>query len=76
MLRPVLDCCKCKTSPQGIGKELYEAMEEFVVNEKARRIYIDTSSTAPYTAARTFMNIMVSVWLRCSKIFIGLVMTK
>jgi hypothetical protein len=25
-----------------------------VVKEKARRIYIDTSSTAPYTPARTF----------------------
>ena len=43
-----------KLSRNGIGKKLHEAMEEFVVNEKARRIYIDTSSTAPYMAARTF----------------------
>jgi ribosomal protein S18 acetylase RimI-like enzyme len=43
-----------KFSRNGIGKKLLEAMGDFVVKEKARRIYIDTSSTAPYTAARTF----------------------
>ena len=43
-----------KFSRNGIGKKLLKAMEDFVVNEKARRIYIDTSSTAPYMAARTF----------------------
>ncbi|WAC07308.1 MAG: GNAT family N-acetyltransferase [Thermodesulfobacteriota bacterium] len=43
-----------KFSRNGIGKKLLEAMENFVVKEKARRIYIDTSSTAPYTPARTF----------------------
>ena len=43
-----------KFSRNGIGKKLLKTMEDFVVNEKARRIYIDTSSTAAYTAARTF----------------------
>jgi GNAT superfamily N-acetyltransferase len=43
-----------KLSRNGIGKKLLEAMENFVLNEKARRIYIDTSSTAAYKAARTF----------------------
>jgi ribosomal protein S18 acetylase RimI-like enzyme len=43
-----------KFSRNGIGKKLLEAMEDFVVKEKARRIYIDTSSTTLYTAARTF----------------------
>jgi GNAT superfamily N-acetyltransferase len=43
-----------KFSRNGVGKKLLKAMEDFVVKEKARRIYIDTSSTAPYTAARTF----------------------
>jgi len=43
-----------KFSRNGIGKKLLEAMEDFVAKEKARRIYIDTSSTAPYAAARIF----------------------
>jgi ribosomal protein S18 acetylase RimI-like enzyme len=43
-----------KFSRNGIGKKLLKAMEDFVVKEKARRIYIDTSSTTLYTAARTF----------------------
>jgi GNAT superfamily N-acetyltransferase len=43
-----------KFSRNGVGKKLLEAMEDCVIKEKARRIYIDTSSTVPYTAARTF----------------------
>jgi len=43
-----------KFSRNGVGKMLLEKMENFAMNEKARRIYIDTSSTDPYAAARSF----------------------
>ena len=41
-------------SRKGIGRELLEYMEGFVVRKKARRIYLDTSSGAAYKAARSF----------------------
>jgi ribosomal protein S18 acetylase RimI-like enzyme len=40
------------SSRKGVGGALLEFMEEFVAVEGARRIYIETSSTAPYQAAR------------------------
>lgn len=43
-----------KFSRKGIGGRLLECMEAFVVRKKARRIYVDTSSTAAYAAARSF----------------------
>ena len=43
-----------KFSRHGIGKKLLNSMENFAVKEKARHIYIDTSSTLPYAAARNF----------------------
>ena len=43
-----------KFSRNGYGKKLLETMENYLIKEKARHIYIDTSSTAPYTAARIF----------------------
>jgi ribosomal protein S18 acetylase RimI-like enzyme len=41
-------------SRQGVGGKLLEHMEDFVVKKKARRIYVDTSSTPGYEAARSF----------------------
>ena len=43
-----------KFSRNGIGKKLLDSMEDFIAKGKARRIYIDTSSTPLYAAARTF----------------------
>ena len=43
-----------KFSRNGVGEKLLETMEVFAINEKARRIYIDTSSTDPFAAARSF----------------------
>ena len=43
-----------KFSRNGVGEKLLYSMEDFVKKEKARRIYIDTSSTRPYAAARAF----------------------
>lgn len=43
-----------KFSRNGVGQRLLNVMEDFAAKEKVRRIYIDTSSTAPYIAARTF----------------------
>lgn len=43
-----------KFARNGVGKMLLKKMEDFVLNEKARRIYSDTSSTVPYAAARSF----------------------
>jgi ribosomal protein S18 acetylase RimI-like enzyme len=41
-------------SRKGVGGRLLEFMEEFVAREGARRIYVETSSTEPYQAARSF----------------------
>ena len=41
-------------SRQGVGRKLLEKMEAILGEENARRIYIDTSSTPPYQAARAF----------------------
>jgi len=43
-----------KFSQNGVGEKLLEKMEGFAMNKKARRIYVDTSSTDPSTAARSF----------------------
>jgi len=42
------------SSRQGVGGRLLGLMEKFVAREGARRIYVETSSTAPYQAARAF----------------------
>jgi len=42
------------SSRQGVGGRLLGLMEKCVVREGARRIYVETSSTAPYQAARSF----------------------
>jgi len=42
------------SSRKGVGERLLGFMEEFVAKEGARRIYVETSSTAPYQAARAF----------------------
>jgi ribosomal protein S18 acetylase RimI-like enzyme len=42
------------SSRKGVGGMLLGFMEEFVAREGARRIYVETSSTAPYQAARSF----------------------
>lgn len=41
-------------SGTGVGEELLSVMEESAANEGVRRIYIDTSSTPAYEAARSF----------------------
>jgi len=41
-------------SRKGIGGRLLGFMEECVAKEGARRIYVETSSTTPYQAARSF----------------------
>jgi GNAT superfamily N-acetyltransferase len=41
------------SSRKGVGGTLLGFMEQFVVREGARRIYVETSSTAPYQAARS-----------------------
>ena len=43
-----------KFSRRGVGTELMLVMEEILMGKKARRIYIDTSSTPPYQPAREF----------------------
>jgi ribosomal protein S18 acetylase RimI-like enzyme len=43
-----------RMSRKGIGGKLLAFMEEFLVIEGARRIYVDTSSTPPYEPARSF----------------------
>ena len=43
-----------KFSRTGIGGRLLDRMEEFMIMRNARRIYVETSSTEPYNAARTF----------------------
>jgi len=40
-------------SRKGVGKILLGFVEELVAGEGARRIYVETSSTAPYQAARS-----------------------
>jgi len=42
------------SSRKGVGGILLGSMEERVAKEGARRIYVETSSTAPYQAARSF----------------------
>jgi GNAT superfamily N-acetyltransferase len=42
------------SSRKGVGGTLLEFMEECVAREGARRIYVETSSTAPYQAAKSF----------------------
>lgn len=39
---------------QGVGHRLLEAVERKLVRDKGRRVYIDTSSTEAYAAARRF----------------------
>jgi ribosomal protein S18 acetylase RimI-like enzyme len=41
-------------SRKGIGGKLLAFMEDFLVREGARRIYVDTSSTPPYEPAKSF----------------------
>lgn len=41
-------------SRKGVGGRLLQRMEEFAIRKNARRIYVETSSTASYNAARTF----------------------
>ncbi len=41
-------------SRKGVGKQLLVAMEDALVGEGARHVYIETSSTSPYAAARAF----------------------
>jgi ribosomal protein S18 acetylase RimI-like enzyme len=41
-------------SRQGIAGKLLGFMEEFIIQKGARRIYVDTSTTAPYEPARSF----------------------
>jgi len=43
-----------KYSRSGIGGRLLEFMESNVIGLRARRIYVDTSSTSAYDAARSF----------------------
>jgi len=43
-----------KFSWNGVGEKLLKKMEGFALNEKARRIYSDTSFTDSYAAARSF----------------------
>ena len=43
-----------RMSKKGIGGKLLAFMEEFLVREGVRRIYVDTSSTPPYEPARSF----------------------
>ena len=43
-----------KYARKGTGGKLMARMEEFVVRNKGRRIYVDTSSTPPYAPARSF----------------------
>jgi len=42
-----------ESSKKGVGGTLLGFMEKFVAREGARRIYVETSSTAPYQAARS-----------------------
>jgi ribosomal protein S18 acetylase RimI-like enzyme len=42
------------SSRKGVGGMLLAFMEEYVAGEGARRIYVETSSTTPYQAARSF----------------------
>ena len=41
-------------SRKGVGGKLLGFMEKFLAGKKARRIYVETSSTEPYEAARLF----------------------
>jgi len=43
-----------KYSGNGIGGRLLEFMEKGLINKRARRIYVDTSSASGYDAARSF----------------------
>jgi ribosomal protein S18 acetylase RimI-like enzyme len=41
------------SSRKGVGGRLLRFMEQFVARKGGRRIYVETSSTAPYRAARS-----------------------
>jgi ribosomal protein S18 acetylase RimI-like enzyme len=41
-------------SGKGVGGRLLQSMEEFLIGQKARRIYVDTESGPAYDAARSF----------------------
>ena len=43
-----------KFSRKGVGGRLLGFMEAFLARKKARRVYVETSSTEPYEAARLF----------------------
>ncbi|MFH1623799.1 MAG: GNAT family N-acetyltransferase [Pseudomonadota bacterium] len=43
-----------RVSRQGVGGRLLEFMEADLLTKRARRVYVDTSSTPPYKAARAF----------------------
>jgi len=43
-----------KFARKGVGGKLIGFMEEFVIRKGARRIYVDSSSTPPSEAARSF----------------------
>jgi ribosomal protein S18 acetylase RimI-like enzyme len=43
-----------KFSRQGVGKELLRQMEKRVAGKRGRHIYVETSSTPGYEAARSF----------------------
>lgn len=43
-----------RASRRGVGESLLQFMEEFAVKKGARKVYVETSSTPPYEAARSF----------------------
>jgi len=43
-----------RASRQGVGKRLLDSVEHFLRRRHARRIYVETSSTPAYDAARAF----------------------
>lgn len=53
-----------KFSRRGIGTELLQTMEEQLLHQNARRVYIDTSSTTPYLPARKFYE-KHGFWIDC-----------
>ena len=43
-----------KFSRRGIAAKLLELMENYIIDNKGKQVYVDTSSTPPYQAARAF----------------------
>jgi ribosomal protein S18 acetylase RimI-like enzyme len=43
-----------KFSRKGVGEKLLDVMEEFLTMRGARHVYVDTETTPPYEAARSF----------------------